>query len=122
MEWLVLNAWSPRQLANSSQHKESKKIKELILTLFTLHGSYLTRKMEHFMEHTYRYRGTAVLALQEAAGAYLVGVYQDSYYLCTIHAKRVTRSHAEGYPAGHEGSRWALLRFGLVFVHSILND
>ena len=44
---------------------------------------------EGSMEHTYRYQGTAILALQAAAEAYLVGVFQDSY-LCTIHAKRVT--------------------------------
>ena len=44
---------------------------------------------EGSMEHKYRYQGSALLALQEAAEAYLVGVFQDSY-LCTIHAKRVT--------------------------------
>ena len=35
------------------------------------------------------YRATAVLALQESAEAYLVGMYEDTN-LCTIHAKRVT--------------------------------
>jgi histone H3 len=44
---------------------------------------------EGTMEHAYRYQGSALLALQEAAEAYLVGVFHDSY-LCTIHAKRVT--------------------------------
>lgn len=36
-----------------------------------------------------RFQGSAVLALQEAAEAYLVGIFEDSL-LCAIHAKRVT--------------------------------
>ena len=36
-----------------------------------------------------RWNGTAVLALQEAAEAYLVGLFEDTN-LCAIHAKRVT--------------------------------
>ena len=36
-----------------------------------------------------RFQSTAVLALQEASEAHLIGLYQDAY-LCTIHAKRVT--------------------------------
>ena len=35
------------------------------------------------------HRGSAVLALQEAAEAYLVGLFEDTN-LCAIHAKRVT--------------------------------
>ena len=36
-----------------------------------------------------RFQSHAVLALQEAAEAYLVGLFEDTN-LCTIHAKRVT--------------------------------
>ena len=36
-----------------------------------------------------RYQSTAVLALQEASEAYLVGLFEDTN-LCAIHAKRVT--------------------------------
>ena len=36
-----------------------------------------------------RFQSTAVLALQEAAEAYLVGLFEDTN-LCAIHAKRVT--------------------------------
>jgi histone H3 len=36
-----------------------------------------------------RFQSTAVLALQEASQAYLVGLYEDTN-LCTIHAKCVT--------------------------------
>ena len=37
----------------------------------------------------YRFQSTAVLALQEASEAYLVGLFEDTN-LCAIHAKRVT--------------------------------
>ena len=37
----------------------------------------------------YRWQSTAVLAVQEAAEAYLVGLFEDTN-LCAIHAKRVT--------------------------------
>ena len=37
----------------------------------------------------YRYQESAILALQEAAEAYLVKLFQDSN-LCALHAKRVT--------------------------------
>ncbi|KAL9180079.1 hypothetical protein ACHAXT_010021 [Thalassiosira profunda] len=36
-----------------------------------------------------RYQASSVLALQEAAEAYLVGLFEDTN-LCAIHAKRVT--------------------------------
>jgi len=36
-----------------------------------------------------RFQTTAILALQEAAEAYLVGLFEDTN-LCAIHAKRVT--------------------------------
>jgi histone H3 len=36
-----------------------------------------------------RFQSTAILALQEAAESYLIGLFEDSN-LCAIHAKRVT--------------------------------
>ena len=39
--------------------------------------------------HYCQWQGSAVLATQEAAEAYLVGLYEDSN-LCAIHGKRVT--------------------------------
>jgi histone H3 len=36
-----------------------------------------------------QFQSTAILALQEASKAYLVGLYEDTI-LCAIHAKRVT--------------------------------
>lgn len=49
------------------------------------------------MEHTgrlgfsLRFQSTAILALQEASEAYLVGLFEDTN-LCALHAKRVTIS------------------------------
>lgn len=40
-------------------------------------------------KHDMRWRAEALLALQEASEAYLVGVFEDAN-LCAIHAKRVT--------------------------------
>jgi len=37
----------------------------------------------------YRFNSTAILVIQEAAEAYLVGLFEDTN-LCAIHAKRVT--------------------------------
>lgn len=36
-----------------------------------------------------RFQSSAVMAMQEAAEAYLVGLFEDAN-LCAIHAKRVT--------------------------------
>jgi histone H3 len=41
------------------------------------------------MDMDYHFQSTAVLALQEASKAYLVGLFEDTN-LCALHAKRVT--------------------------------
>jgi histone H3/H4 len=43
----------------------------------------------YFYKDEYRWQANAMLALQEAAEAHLVGLFEDAN-LCTIHAKRVT--------------------------------
>ncbi|EJK47817.1 hypothetical protein THAOC_33441, partial [Thalassiosira oceanica] len=43
----------------------------------------------HLNKNQMRLQSTAVLALQEASEAYLVGLFEDAN-LCAIHAKRVT--------------------------------
>ena len=43
---------------------------------------------EH-LKNDLRFQSVAILALQEAAEAYLIGLFEDAY-LCSIHAKRVT--------------------------------
>ena len=49
----------------------------------------LVREIMQGMKTDLRIQGTALLALQEATEAYLVGVFEDSQ-LCAIHAGRVT--------------------------------
>jgi len=49
----------------------------------------LVREIAQDFKTDLRFQSTAVLALQEAAEAYLVGLFEDTN-LCAIHAKRVT--------------------------------
>lgn len=44
---------------------------------------------QQFNLKDYRFQSTAILALQEASEAYLVGLFEDTN-ACAIHAKRVT--------------------------------
>ena len=49
----------------------------------------LVREIAQDFKSYLRFQGGAILALQEASEAYLVGLFEDSN-LCTIHTKRVT--------------------------------
>jgi len=49
----------------------------------------LVRELAQDFRHDLRFQGSAVLALQEATEAFLVGLFEDTN-LCAIHAKRVT--------------------------------
>ena len=49
----------------------------------------LVREIASDFKTDLRFQGSAVLALQEAAEAYDIGLFEDSN-LCAIHAKRVT--------------------------------
>jgi histone H3 len=50
----------------------------------------LVREIQQGLSKTqYRWQGSAILAMQEAAEAHLVGLFEDSN-LCAIHGKRVT--------------------------------
>jgi len=49
----------------------------------------LVREIAQDFKTDLRFQSTAVLALQEASEAYLVGLFEDCN-LCAIHAKRVT--------------------------------
>ena len=49
----------------------------------------LVREVTDGLMQEIRYQSTALCALQEAAEAYLVGLFEDTN-LCAIHAKRVT--------------------------------
>jgi len=58
----------------------------LILALFP---SLLPLSVPLDFKNDLRFQGSAILALQEAAESYLVGLFEDTN-LCAIHAKRVT--------------------------------
>ena len=49
----------------------------------------LVREIAHDFKSDLRFQGTAVIALQEAAEAFLVGLFEDTN-LCALHANRVT--------------------------------
>lgn len=49
----------------------------------------LVREIARDFKQELRFQAIAILALQEAAEAYLVGLFEDTN-LCAIHAKRVT--------------------------------
>ena len=49
----------------------------------------VVQEILHNIKSDVRIQSTAVLALQEASEAYLVGVFEDTN-LCALHAKRVT--------------------------------
>ena len=49
----------------------------------------LVREISDTFRSNFRFQSLALLAIQEACEAYLVGLFEDSN-LCAIHAKRVT--------------------------------
>ena len=49
----------------------------------------LVREVAQDFKSDLRFQGSAVMALQEAAEAYLVSLFEDTN-LCAIHSKRVT--------------------------------
>lgn len=49
----------------------------------------LVKEVASQIRTDFRFQGQAILALQEATEAYLVGLFEDTN-LCAIHAKRVT--------------------------------
>lgn len=49
----------------------------------------LVREITQGIKADMRFQSTALLALQEAAESYLVGLFEDTQ-LCAVHAKRVT--------------------------------
>jgi histone H3/H4 len=60
------------------------------LLLRKLPFARLVREVQSsFFRREYRWQGSALVALQEAAEAHLVGLFEDAY-LCTIHGRRVT--------------------------------
>ena len=69
------------------QIKKYQKSYELLIR--KLPFQRLVKSIAHEGKPEVRFQSSAVLALQEAAEAYLVGLFEDTH-LCAIHAKRVT--------------------------------
>ena len=61
----------------------------VLLLIRKLPFQRLVREIAQDFKTDLRFQGSAVLALQEASEAYLVGLFEDTN-LCAIHAKRVT--------------------------------
>jgi len=59
------------------------------LLIRTLPFQRLVREIVQDFKIDFRFQSSAVMALQEASEAYLVGLFEDTI-LCAIHAKRVT--------------------------------
>ena len=60
-----------------------------VFVLFCLSDQRLVREIAQDFKNDLRFQSTAILALQEAAEAYLVSLFEDTN-LCAIHAKRVS--------------------------------
>ena len=58
----------------------------------------LVREITQNFKAVVRFQSTAILALQEASEAYLVGLFEDTN-LCAIHANRVTITPKDMYLA-----------------------
>ena len=65
----------------------TKKSTELLIR--KLPFQRLVREIAQDFKTDLRFQSSAVMALQEASEAYLVGLFEDTN-LCAIHAKRVT--------------------------------
>ena len=81
-------------LNSVSGEKALKEIREYQkgtdLLLRRLPFARLVREIQMSMSKTpCRWQGTAILALQEAAEAHLIGLFEDAN-LCALHGKRVT--------------------------------
>ena len=70
-----------------TKHSRYQKSTELLIR--KLPFQRLVREIAQDFKTDLRFQSSAVMALQEASEAYLVGLFEDTN-LCAIHAKRVT--------------------------------
>ena len=85
-------------------HFDFQKSTDLLIRKLPLQR--LVREIAQDIKNDLRFQSTAILAIQEASEAYLVGLFEDTN-LCAIHAKRKTimpkdiqlahRIHCESY-------------------------
>merc|ERR1711993_35242 len=77
------NNWQPKQ--QESRHQRPEERRNPIATDL----EQLLYGRSEDIKTDLRFQSSAVMALQEASEAYLVGLFEDTN-LCAIHAKRVT--------------------------------
>ncbi|XP_015239585.1 PREDICTED: histone H3.3-like [Cyprinodon variegatus] len=75
------------ELSSRENIKRYQKSTELVIRKLPFQG--LVREIAQDFKTDLRFQSSAVMALQEASEAYLVGLFEDTN-LCAIHAKRVT--------------------------------
>ena len=95
-----------------------QKSTELLIRKAPFHR--LVREISQDFNDALRYKGTSVLALQEAAKAYLVGLFEDTN-LCAIHGKRVTIMPKDGSLVSLHSSlvlgvRWIIKKQSCVLI------
>ena len=73
----------------SGHRRSSWDQKSTELLIRKLPFQRLVREIAQDFKTDLRFQSSAVMALQEASEAYLVGIFEDTN-LCAIHAKRVT--------------------------------
>jgi histone H3 len=78
--------WRPGTVALREIRRYQKSTELLIRKL---PFQRLVREIARDFKTDLRFQGSAILALQEASEAYLVGLFEDTN-LCAIHARRVT--------------------------------
>ncbi|KAK0039132.1 histone H3 [Biomphalaria pfeifferi] len=78
-----------KQLATKAARKSAPATGSTELLIRKLPFQRLVREIAQDFKTDLRFQSSAVMALQEASEAYLVGLFEDTN-LCAIHAKRVT--------------------------------
>ena len=77
-----------------------KQQKSTNLLIRKLPFQRLVREVAHNIDPSLRFQSAAILALQEAAEAFMINLFDDTN-LCAIHAKRVTIQPKDMHLAKH---------------------
>ena len=85
--FVLVSPLTPSPPAFDAFHRKYQKSTELLIR--KLPFQRLVREIAQDFKTDLRFQSHAILALQEASEAYLVGLFEDTN-LCAIHAKRVT--------------------------------
>ena len=103
LKHVTVKRWRPGTVALREIRRYQKTTDLLIRKL---PFQRLVREVAQDVKTDLRFQSTAILALQEAAEAYLVGLFEDSN-LCAIHAKRVTIFPKDIQLARHIRGEWS---------------